>query len=69
MPPSAADGCSDDERDDCHDAEDRCCGLPSTCPLLLLDGEVLLGVQTLLFSGELLFSRNSSLSFLSGVTE
>ena len=69
VPPFAADGGSNDEREDGDDTENKCGGLPSACPLLLLNGEVLLSIQTLLFLGELLFGGNSSLSFLSGVAE
>ena len=39
------------------------------CALLLLNGEVLLSIQTLLLLGELLLGGNSSLSFFSGVAE
>ena len=69
MPPSAADGGSDDECYDGDEAEYRCGGLPSTRPLLLLGGELLLSVETLLLLGDLLFSGDSSLSFFSGVAE
>lgn len=69
MPPSAADGGSSDQREYSSNTEDECRRLPPTCPLLLLNGEVLLNIQTMLFLGELLLGGNSSLPFFSRVAE
>ena len=69
MPPSASDGGSYSEREDSDAAENKCRCLPVGRPLLLLNGEMLLNIQTLLFSGELLFSRNSSLPLFGSVAE
>ena len=69
MSPSTANGGSDDKRDDGGNAKYTCDGLPSACPLLLLNGDVLLSVQPLLFLGKLSLDGNSSLSFFSGVSE
>ena len=69
MPPFAADGGSYDERDDDSDTENERRRLPSAREPLLLNGEVLLSIQTLLFLGELLLGGNPPLSFFSRVTE
>ena len=69
MPPVATDGSSYDERDYANDTKNRCSRLPTTCSLLLLSGEMLLSIQSLLFLGELLLGNNSSLSFFSSVSE
>ena len=69
VPPFAANGGPDDECEHGNNAEDERRELPTTGPLLLLNGEVLLSVQSLLFLGELLFDGNSSLSFFGCVAE
>lgn len=69
VPPPAADGGSEDERDHGNDAEDERRGLPAARPLLLFDGEMFLSVQPFAFLGELLLDSNSSPSFLSRVAE
>ena len=69
MPPFAANGGSNDQGDDGDNSESKRHHLPPASTLLLLNREVLLSVQTLLFLGELLFGGNSSLSFFSGMAE
>ena len=76
MPPSASDGCSDNEGDNGGDAENECDGLPTAGKTLLLDDVALLIRQALflfgtllLFLGELLLRGNPSLAFFGGVAE
>ena len=69
MPPSAADGGSYDERNDGGNTENRCSDLPTVGPLLLLDGEMLLSIQTLLFLGQLLFDLLATFLFSGNVAE
>ena len=69
IPPSAADGCSGDERESGDNTEDERRRLPSAREPLLLDGEAMLSVQPLFFLGELLLCGNSPLSLLGGVAK